>query len=267
MLRRSLGLHLRCHRASLFALPCCLLLSTVLAPGAVAQVTLKPDGQWRHLVSAGLNVNTGTTRSNSLRLGTDSVRATATDKWTLAVQALYASAAGTTTGERFSITTQHNQDLNRRVFSFVQAGAQHDRPGNLRERVTVTGGLGLHLMRADNQFWDVWAGLALGHERYFRPSTLRGMPETRRSSAGLVLAQESSVLLGSNARLRQKLTLTPDLRDNGGLRTEFDVRISVSLNATISMSTGLGLRHNNRPPPRARRFDSALTSGLSWRFD
>lgn len=234
---------------------------------AEAQVTLRPDGQWRHLINAGLNVNGGNTRGSALNLRTDSVRATATDRWTLSSQGLYATSNGKTTGERWGASVQHNLDLTPRRFSFVESGVLHDRPGNLRERVTVNGGLGLHLMRADNQFWDARLGLALGRERYFRPPNMRGEPRNRRSTAGLLLAQESSLVLGPTTKLRQKLVLVPDLRDSGGLRTEFDGRVAVSINATISLSAGLVLRHTNRPPPGARRFDSALTSGVSWRLD
>lgn len=246
-------------------------LAALALPGgaALAQVTLKPDGQWRHLLTAGLNLNSGNTRTSALNLNLDSVRATDISKWSATAQALYASSAGQTTGERVSVTTQYNGDLEpwRSTFGFVQAAGVHDRPANIEERLGATTGLGAHLMRQGEAFWDVWAGVAVSQDRYVRPVEVNGSLRTRSTDSGLVLAQESSLRLSASTTLRQKLVLLPSLRDSKLVRTEFDGQVAVAVNERMNLSTGLRLRHTTRPPPGLRRLDAALVTGLSVRFD
>lgn len=238
-------------------------------PAALAQVTLKPDGQWRMLLTAGLNLNSGNTRTNALNLALDSVRATDSSKWSAAAQALYATNAGQTTGERVAVTTQYNGDIEpwRSSFAFVQAAGVRDRPANLGERLSATTGFGLHLMRQTDQFWDVWAGVAVAREHYVRAVDIDGRLRTRSTDTGLVLAQESSLVLTATTKLRQKLVLLPSVRDSNLVRTEFDGEVSVAVSERINLSTGLRLRHTTKPAPGLRGLDAALVTGLAMRFD
>lgn len=246
-------------------------LAALALPGgaALAQVTLKPDGQWRHLVTAGLNLNSGNTRTSALNLNLDSVRATDSSKWSATAQALYASNAGETTGERVSVTTQYNGDLEpwRSTFGFLQAAGVHDRPANIEERLSATTGLGAHLMRQDQEFWDVWAGVAVTQDRYVSAVEVNGGLRRHSTDSGLVLAEESNLQLSPSTTLRQKLVLLPSLRDSGLVRTEFDGQLAVAVNERMNLSTGLRLRHTTRPPSGLRRLDTALLTGLSVRFD
>lgn len=239
------------------------------APAAQAQVTLKPDGQWRHLLTAGLNLNSGNTRTSALNLTLDSVRATDSSKWSANTQGLYATSNGQTTGEQVTVSTQYNGDIEpwRSTFGFVQAAGVHDRPANIKERLAATTGLGLHLMRQDDQFWDIWAGVAVSQDQYVRATEVRGALRTRSTDSGLVLAEESSLRLTPSTSLRQKLVLLPSLRDSGLVRTEFDGQIAVAVNARMNLTTGLRLRYTTRPPTGLRRLDAALVTGLSMRFD
>lgn len=253
------------HRLALLALAALAL----TGPPALAQVTLKPDGEWRHLLTAGLNLNSGNTRTSALNLALDSVRATDSSKWSAAAQALYATNAGQTTGERAAVSTQYNGDIEpwRSSFGFVQAAGVHDRPANIQERLSATTGLGTHLMRKDDEFWDVWAGVAVTQDLYVREVEVNGRLRTRSTDSGLVLAEESSLRLSPTTTLRQKLVLLPSLRDSGLLRTEFDGQLAVAVNERMNLSTGLRLRHTTRPPTGLRRLDAALVTGLSVRFD
>lgn len=248
-----------------------LALSLLALPGAaaLAQVTLKPDGQWRHLLTAGLNVNSGNTRTSALNLSLDSVLATDSSKWSATSQVLYATNAGQTTGERASVSTQYNGDLEpwRSSFAFVQAAGVHDRPANIQERLAATTGLGTHLMRQEAQFWDVWAGVAISQDQYVREVDVNGTLRSRSTDSGLVLAEESSLRLSPSTTLRQKLVLLPSLRLSGLVRTEFDGQLAVAVNERMNLSTGLRLRHTTRPPTGLRRLDTALVTGLSVRFD
>ena len=64
---------------------------------AIAQVTVKEDGQWRSAISLGLSSVSGNSSSSSLAFLGDGVRATKQDKWSLYGLALYGRSAGNTT--------------------------------------------------------------------------------------------------------------------------------------------------------------------------
>ena len=239
----------------------------LLAGPAQAQVTLKQDGQWRHLLTAGLNVNDGNTRATALNLNTDSVRATLVDKWSVTSKLLYARSAGLTTGERLLVSTQYNGDLSPRTFAFVQASGLTDRPANISNRLAATTGLGLHLMKRDDEFWDIWAGVGASQDRYVRPADIRGSLRDRYTDSGLVLAQESSLRLSDNTDFKQKLVWLPSLRESGQARIEFDSQMTVAINESLNLSAGLSMRYNSHPAPGLERLDTALITGLSLRYD
>jgi putative salt-induced outer membrane protein len=238
-----------------------------LAGTASAQVTVKNDGIWRHLFTAGLNVNSGNTSASALNIASDSVRATDNDKWSVTGLALYSRSDGQTSAERFSVNSQYNANINERLFGFVQAAGVRDRQANLRDRLTATTGLGWHLMKRDDAFWDVWAGVAVNQDRYVDPVEIGGALRSSRTSSGLVLAQESSHSFGESTTFKQKLVVLPNLRDSGQVRSEFNAQLSVAMSDRLSLSTGLSLRHDNRPPPGLKKLDTALVTGVSLRFD
>jgi putative salt-induced outer membrane protein YdiY len=240
-----------------------------LAGVAQAQVTIQPDGQWRHLVSAGLNLNKGNTQATTLNLSSDSVRATDVSKWSASGLVLYATSAGTTTGERFAVSTQFNGDIEpwRSSFGFVQAAALRDRPANTQERIAISSGLGLHLMKRPDEFWDVWAGASVSNERFGAETEVLGAMRQSYSDVGLVLAEECNLVLAPGTKLHQKLTLLPSVRGGGLARTEFETQLAVAISARLNLSAGLNLRRVSHPAPGQVRLDTALVTGLSLRFD
>ncbi len=240
-------------------------LAATLATPALAQVTLKPDGQWRHLVTAGLNLNKGNTETQAFNLSTDSVNATESDKWSVVSQWMYSSSGGQTTGERAVVASQYNNDIDETRFFFVEGAGQRDRPANISSRWTLNTGFGLHLMKSGDDYWDAWAGVSVSQDRYLAPPN---PGDSRRfTDSGLVLAQESSHRLTETSSLKQKLTLLPSLRESGRWRAEFDTRLAVAINSSMNLSTGLSLRHNSHPGEGRKKLDAALVTGLSWRFD
>ena len=236
---------------------------------AHSQVTVKPDGQWRSLTTAGLTVNSGNTRSTAFNLSLDGVRATESSKWSALGQLLYTDSAGQRTGERALVSSQYNGDIEpwRTSFAFVQAAGLTDRPANTRDRITFSTGIGRHLLRTPGEFWDVWAGVAVANERYERPVDFDGVLRSRFADTGLIVAQEANLRLSPSTTLRQKLVLLPSLRETGLVRTEFDGQVSVAVSERMSLSTGLSVRHTTRPAPGKRGTDLTLVTGLSLRYD
>jgi putative salt-induced outer membrane protein YdiY len=236
-------------------------------PPAFAQVTIKPDGQWRHLFAAGASVASGNSDATSVNLSSDSVRATDIDKWSITGRALYASSEGETTGERIALGTQYNRDITPRWFLFGLADALRDEPANLSSRLSVAAGPGYHVWRRDADFWDVSAGLSYTQDRFIDATEIDGRVRSRYGRAELLLAEESSHQLTSTTAFTQKLRVLPNLRDTGAYRADFESSLTVAINSTLSLTAGLAYRYDSDPGEGFERGDTLFVTGLSYRLD
>jgi putative salt-induced outer membrane protein YdiY len=244
-----------------------LALATASCGPAAAQVTVKPDGQWRHLIGAAASFASGNSDSSSLRLSYDGVRATESDKWSLTGRALYARDEDETTGERFSAGALHNRDLTRDWFGFGSADALRDRPANLKLRASVAAGLGYHVLRSERGFFDVSAGLGYSQDSYDEATEVDGAERTRYGSFELLLAEESSHQLTDSTAFKQKLRVLPNLRNEGEVRADFESALSVAINSAINLTAGLTYRYDSDPGADVERGDLLFTTGVSWRMD
>lgn len=234
---------------------------------AAAQVPIETDGRWRHLLGAGASVASGNSDTASLNLSIDSARATLTDKWTAAARALYARSAGMTTGERLSLASQYNRDLNARWFAFGSGELLRDRPANLSSRASVASGAGYHLARDDDGFWDLTAGLGYARDRYVVATEVDGQTRTRYGRAELVLAEESRRQLSRSTAWQQKVGLQANLRDLGDYRAVLESNLAVAINSTLSLTVGLSYRYTADPGTGFERGDALFVTGVSYRVD
>ena len=62
---------------------------------AMAQATVKPDGQWRSSLGLGASLSSGNTKAQNLSFTGDGIRATATDKTSLFGNVQYARSGST----------------------------------------------------------------------------------------------------------------------------------------------------------------------------
>lgn len=237
------------------------------APAALAQVTIQPDGQWRHLFGVGASVASGNSDAANVNLSADSVRATEIDKWSFTGRALYARTEGATTGERVALGSQYNRDFTPRWFGFATVDALRDRPANLSSRGSLGAGAGLHAYRGEAGFWDVSAGLGYTHDRYVTPAEVDGALRSRYGRAELLLAEESSLALTPSTALSQKLRVLPNLQEPSRYRAEFESNLTVAINSSLNLTAGLAYRYNSDPGVGIERGDALFTTGLSLRVD
>ena len=241
-----------------------LLLVPLLAP---AQVTLKPDGQWRYLLTAGANVSSGNNDAGSLNLSAEGARQTTQDKWTWDARADRARSNGADTIERYGLRTQYNRDFGVDWFGFGAAEWQRDRLANIAARYSVAGGVGRHLWHDDGGFFDVSVGLGYTQDRYLAPIDVAGAVRDRYGRAALVLAEESSHKLTDTTSLRQKLTLYPDLRERSKYRAVLDTGLTVAMTQRINLSAGLSYRYDSDPGVGIEKGDLTFVTGISMRID
>lgn len=234
---------------------------------SLAQVTVKQDGQWRHLFGAGASFSSGNSDASSLNLSLDSVRATEMDKWSVTGRALHSRSDDETTAERFGLDTQYDRDLSLRWFGFGKAGYLRDEPSNLESRFSTGGGVGYHFYRRDENFWDLTTGLGYTRDSYVEPTEIDGAQVSRYGRFEMLLGEESNHKFTDTASLKQKLSLYPNLRDSGEYRAEFDTALSVAINSTLSLTAGVTYRYTTQPGDGLERGDTLFVTGVSVRLD
>lgn len=242
--------------------------AALLAPALTqAQVTLKADGQWRYLLSAGANVSSGNNNAGSLNLAAEGARQTSGDKWTWGAKADHARSAGVATTDRYGLRTQYNRDISPDWFGFGSGETLRDKLANIASRYSVASGVGRHVWREESGFFDVSAGLGYSYDRYVAPTDVSGAMRDEYGRTELVLAEESSHRLTKTTHLRQKFTLYPNLRDSGKYRAVLDTGLTVEMTPTINLSAGLSYRYDSDPGTNLEKGDAMFVTGVSLRFD
>lgn len=234
---------------------------------AQAQVTLKPDGEWRYLFTAGANATSGNSSSAALNLQFDGARVTAGDKWTFMTQVQTARNNGNRTLQRYLAGTQYNRDLSGAIFGFGSGDFMRDELANIDLRSTVAGGLGYHLIQSERHTFDLTGGLAYTQDNYANPAVIDGQTRTSYGRLELVVGEESNHKLTDTATFQQKFTFYPNLRDSGQRRAVFDAKVAVAMTKTLNLTAGLSMRYNSDPGLGLKSTDTALVTGVSWRFD
>lgn len=242
--------------------------AALLAPALVrAQVTLKPDGQWRYLLTAGANVSSGNNNAGTMNLSAEGAHQTTYDKWTWNAKADYARNNGVDTTERYGLRTQYNRDFSTDWFGFGSGETLRDKLANIAARYSVASGVGRHIWAEEGGYFDVSVGLGYTHDRYVRSTDIAGAMRDRYGRLELVLAEESSHRLTETTQLRQKFTLYPNLRDSGKYRVVLDTGLTVAMTQTINLSAGLSYRYDSDPGTNLKNGDAMFVTGVSVRID
>jgi putative salt-induced outer membrane protein YdiY len=232
-----------------------------------AQVTQKPDGEWRSLFTAGASVATGNTDSKSASLGADVVKLTTTDKWSFTGSGQYARSDGATTANRLASTGIYSSDITPEWFGFGELDLLHDLPSDLSLRTTLGSGLGYHVVKKPDQTFDLSAGLAWTRDRYRHPQLIADETRSRYDHADMLLAEESNNKITGNTSFKQKLTVYPNLHDANGVRTVFDAGLSVAMTKQLALTATFSHRYDSRPGAGLGKNDTLFVTGLSLRFD
>jgi putative salt-induced outer membrane protein len=235
---------------------------------ASAQVTMKPDGQLRSLWTFASSVSGGNTSATTATLTGETVKQTDHSKWLTLGRVFYARDEEKATAATYALTTQYDQDLiNRDYFTVGKLDYLRDRPANIASRISAYGGLGRHLIREDNNTWDVFGGFGYTEDRYVGLADVNGEMRDRYGRSEALLSENSNHKLTPNTTLRQKLEYYADLRNSGEFRAVFDTGLSVAMTATWQLTTGLQYRYNSAPGRDLKHYDVQFLTGVSLRFD
>lgn len=234
---------------------------------AQAQVTLKPDGKWRYLITAGANATSGNSDTTQFNGTGDAAKVTDRDKLTVHGQVNYGKVNGATATQRYVLGTQYNRDISRHSFYFGSGDFLRDHPSNIAHRYSLAGGVGRHMIRSDPINFDISVGIGYTQDSYVVPTSVLGATRSEYGRTELVLAEETSHLLTSNTKLRQKFTVYPNLTDRGSYRALLDAGVSVAMTNTLSLTAGINYRYDSDPGVGLKKGDASFVTGVSLRFD
>ena len=246
---------------------CLALCMGLAAGGALAQATVKEDGQWRAALGASFASSGGNTRSTTLSGTADAVRATANDKTSLYAIALYGSSQGAKTADLFRLGAKHDWNLTSQLYAFGLAEGERDDLAGLQSRLTLGGGVGWKFVNTETLKFDVFGGAGYVADRYEAPRLLDGRVRSSYDYPTLLAGEESVHKFGQSTTARQRLVVYPNLSNRGEYRAQWDAGLAVPASQSLNLTAGVSVRFNSDPGGNARRADTLFTTGLSIKFD
>lgn len=249
------------------AAPLALFAATLVPQLAQAQVTQKPDGKWRSLFTAGASIATGNSDAKSASVSADIIKLTNSDKWSVTGAGQYARSAGATTADRVGGTGLYSSDFTPKWFGFGQLDLLHDVPSDISMRTTLGTGVGYHVVKEQDQTFDLSGGLAYTWDRYRHEQVVEDELRSRYNHAELLLAEESNNKLSDTTTFKQKFTVYPGIGDSNGVRTVFDAGLSVAMTKELALTATFSHHYDSRPGEGLKKTDTLFVTGLSLRFD
>lgn len=235
---------------------------------AAAQIAPRPDGVFRSLFGVSVSVSEGNTRSSTATLTGEGARQTDDSKWSLIGRANYARADTGTTTSNLAMSTQYDRNLlNAEWFGFSKLDYFRDRPANIESRVSAYGGLGKHLIKSEENTWDLSGGVGYSEDRYVAPADVAGDLRSSYGRTELVLIETSNHKLTPNTSARQKLEVYPNMRTKGEYRTVLDLGLAVAITDRMQLTTGILHRYSSDPGVGLKRSDALFTTGIAIRFE
>ena len=234
---------------------------------ALAQATVKPDGQFRAALGLGASLSSGNTKSSNLSLSGDGTRLTDQDKISLYGNALVARSDSVTTSEQMRLGGRYDYNLGAALFAFGRVDFDRNKFANLTLRSQLGAGLGWHAIKTPTNTWDVFGGPGYVSDRYVAATVIDGASRSSYSYATLLLGEESTHKLSSTTSLKQRLTLAPNLKHHGELLANWDAGLAVAMTRALNLNVGFSVAHNTEPGDGRKSTDTLLTTGVSVKFD
>ena len=237
------------------------------AATALAQATVKDDGQWRSALGLAASAASGNSKSTNFAANADAVRASKQDKWALYANALYGESGGTKSADQFRLGTKYDWNLSAATYAFGSAELERDAVARLNSRMSIGGGLGYRVVNTDALKFEVFGGAGYVADRYDGARLLDGQLRSSYSYPSLILGEESSHKLGQNTTAKQRLVITPNLKNTGEYRAQWDAGIAVAATGSMSLNVGLSMEVNSDPGVGVKKTDTLILTGVSFKFE
>lgn len=217
--------------------------------------------------------NSSTTVVSTAGLAT---RETGKDKIGVSVYQVYSTQSTTipygTTANRIGGGVRYDRNFDGKLFAYAVNSYDYDQFLDLDLRVVLGGGIGYHIWKSPNGFWDAGAGLNWNHEKYGETISDPGpppviLPGYTNNSLELNLGEESQHKLYKRMNLYQRAAFFPNLTNSGEYRFNFDAGATIPIWKWMEFSVGYSDRYTSNPPPTRKKNDSLVTTGIRVSFD
>jgi putative salt-induced outer membrane protein len=247
-----------------------LLLATIGIWGGALADDARQEGKWRGSGGAAVSISSGNTRSSSINLTADVTRMTSDNKLTLNGQILGSSAKSngiaTTTANLWIAGTRYDHNISAHTFGFGGLAFNHDQLKQLSLRSVVEAGLGYHLIKTNENQFDILGGFSYRADQYSGSGILiDNQMVTTLEAVELRLSEESTHKFSKTVNFKQTLTIYPNLSSSGN-RATFNTGLFVSLNKTLSLSVTLQDRYDSLAPAPIMKNDILFFTGVNFKF-
>lgn len=229
---------------------------------ASAQTAPKPDGAWRGSIGAAATVTGGNTSTTNVSVNADAVRQTAIDKLGFYFQDVYGkgrvNGRDQTTAQIVRFGGRYDRDISGNIFAFGGLDVDKNKLSDVRWRLVPAVGLGYHLVKNENNSWDVFAGYAFTKTDYYVA------PD--RSESSLVLGEESTHKLTPTTAVRQKVVVYPSLKNSGEYRSIAEAGITTQIIGGWSLVANFAHRYDSQAPSGVKKTDTLFFTGLQYGF-
>jgi putative salt-induced outer membrane protein YdiY len=223
---------------------------------------------WAGFVSFSLANASGNSSTTTIATAASAVREAGKYKLSLNFAQLYATQSTTVptgpTANKVSGGFRIDRDLTSKLFVYGINTYDYDQFQNLDLRAVVGGGLGYHVWKSDNGYFDVAGGGNWNHEVF---SASAASPAFERNSAEVTVAEEASYTAYKKLKLFERFAFFPNLTETGEYRFAFDSTASVPIFKNFEANLGFNNRYLSNPPPGIKKNDTILALGVRYTFD
>ena len=225
---------------------------------------------WSGLFDTALALTRGNSSTTTFTLASKAVRETPRDKLTLYGNYVFGRDGTTppshTTANQLIAGVRGDYNISPRIFVFALADFQTNELQNLDLRQTYGGGVGYHVIKADNTTFDVFGGIAYERDA-FGAYTLAGppivfVPSSEMNSMTALVGEEFDAQLNKRTKFAERLALYPSLTNAGDFRSQFDTSLVTQFKAWLSWQITFSDSYINYPPPGLKANDLLLSTGL-----
>lgn len=218
---------------------------------------------WSGFVTLSMAGSAGNAKTSSIATAASASRQAGKNKMGLYFNQVYASQSNVlpygATANRISGGYRVDRDVNGRMFVFGTTDFDYDKFLDLDLRSVLGGGLGYHIWKSPNGFWDFNAGGVYNREKF-------GTGLIRKSGE-VLLGEESSHKLFKSVKFYQKALLYPNLSETGEYRLNFDAGAAVPVFKWLEWSVGFSDRYLSNPIAGKKSNDLLYTTGIRFSFD
>ena len=233
-------------------------------PSEVITIDQRESSFWNQLTGSidyGFGFASGNNSTNS-SLGASVAFYTAKNSISLASTSQFDSQANAKNTNRLTFDSQYGRSITTNwvaagLFSVLKSNQQ-----DLNLRSTYGAGLGRRMVQTDRTKLLIIGGGAYSHENYFAQAGEKSTLNNAEALLGVTL----STFRFKTLNLNSETFLFPSLTDVGRIRLSSRSNLRIELMRNFYWNLQFYENYDTRPPVKAPRNDSGLTTSVGWTF-